>query len=161
MAKPPAFNINSIPVNINSPKSPRYYKYSIADVLAKTVGTVAMTTVRDVYFTSAKYGYDRKGRITLYGKTLTVDEDGRRKHTPQFFAQDPHYSGRLYNCKAIMASCDCLFFLYFCEVAWWSKGLSEIRYSNGALPEITNPKLRIFCCKHLLRLGLTTVSKKF
>jgi hypothetical protein len=161
MAEPIKFNIDSIPVNINSPRSPRYYKYTIADVLAKTVGTVAMRTVKDVYYVSSKYGYDRRGHITLFGRTITRDDEGNRPHKAQFYAQDPNYSGRLYNCKAIMASCDCLYWLYFCEYAWWSKGLAEIRYSNGAYPNITNPKRHIFCCKHLLRLGLVTVSKKF
>jgi hypothetical protein len=47
-------------------------------------------------------------------------------------------------------SCDCEDFLYRFEVANKSHGASDVQHSNGARPNITNPKLKPGICKHLL-----------
>lgn len=96
------------PQSLFSPKSPRNYKYSIADMLVKTTGNIAMVTVKQVTFIKAKYGYTRRGHLALYCQTLTSDEEGKRRHNMWWAAKDPHYSGRLWNCKSIMAGCDCV-----------------------------------------------------
>ncbi len=49
-------------------------------------------------------------------------------------------------------SCSCGDNLYRWEVANTLKGASDIEYSNGEMPFITNPKLRASLCKHLLAL---------
>lgn len=88
-------------------KSPRKYKMSVKDLVARSEGTRQLEYVLDVYYMSSKYGYGRSGRVTLNGVTLTVDDEGQRHHYPQLMAQNPHYDGRMFNCPAVMASCDC------------------------------------------------------
>lgn len=52
----------------------------------------------------------------------------------------------------VRCSCSCPDFLYRWEVALNNKGAAEIEYSNGALPNITNPQMRPASCKHLVCL---------
>jgi hypothetical protein len=146
---------------VDSQSSPRNLKYGIKDLIRFTRGTVAMKTVEHVTFRSAQYKYDRIGRIAFECITAT-NEPGQRQrlHRMRFYAQDPFYSGRICDAPAVMATCDCLYWLYRCEYAWWSKGLGEIIYSNGAYPLVTNPLRRIYMCKHLLRSGSTAITKK-
>jgi len=49
----------------------------------------------------------------------------------------------------IWASCDCEWFLYYCEVALTKKGSSDVIYSNGENPKITNPRRLGIACKHI------------
>lgn len=49
--------------------------------------------------------------------------------------------------------CSCPFFLFNCEVALAKVGSSEIQYSNGKKPAITNPKQVPYLCKHLEKLA--------
>ncbi len=152
---------SAVPTLKPSPMAPRKYNFKIGDLLVKTAGTIAMKTVEHVSFRSAKYKYDRLGRIMLDVVTVTrIPGENQRLHRMQWYARDHNYSGPLYKCPAIMFSCDCKYWLYFCEYAWWSKGLAEIIYSNGEYPVTTNPGRRIYCCKHGLRSGLTMISKR-
>jgi hypothetical protein len=50
----------------------------------------------------------------------------------------------------VVVSCDCENFKFVDEVALWKTNASEARYSNGALPKITNPAMRKKLCKHLV-----------
>ncbi len=47
--------------------------------------------------------------------------------------------------------CSCEYFLYHCEVADTRKEASSIKYSNGALPNKTNPRFIPHICKHLIK----------
>lgn len=49
----------------------------------------------------------------------------------------------------LWASCSCPYFLYHCEVALQRSGSTDINFSNGKLPKITNPRLVRHCCKHI------------
>lgn len=46
-------------------------------------------------------------------------------------------------------SCSCEYFLYTAEVALYNKDSSDIRYSNGADPNIRNPQQIPIICKHI------------
>lgn len=50
----------------------------------------------------------------------------------------------------VWASCDCEYFLYHAEVALQKRGSSDINYSNGKLPKVTNPRLVAHACKHII-----------
>lgn len=69
------------------------------------------------------------------------------------------YGPRLVTAK-LWVSCDCPFFLYHAEVANTRKGSSDIIYSNGASPKITNPGGIPHLCKHAIsaiRAGALTL----
>lgn len=55
----------------------------------------------------------------------------------------------------IKISCDCDFHCYTCEVALNRWGASDIVYSNGEHPFVTNPRLVPSTCKH----GFVLLSK--
>jgi hypothetical protein len=54
---------------------------------------------------------------------------------------------RQMKCKV---SCDCEDFKYRMEVALHAKGAADIKHSNGARPNVTNPDMDAGLCKHLL-----------
>jgi len=52
--------------------------------------------------------------------------------------------------------CSCEWFKYVCEVSLWKEKSSDIKYSNGADPDTTNPRQIPVICKHIfaaLRAG--------
>ena len=53
----------------------------------------------------------------------------------------------------VQVSCDCEYFMFYCEYALNSVGAAEIRYSNGDVPLMTNPGLQPTLCKHLYKLA--------
>lgn len=81
--------------------------------------------------------------------TRTVDEnEGKpRKHIQSIYLMNQSKLS-INNCR-VHVSCDCDFFLYYCEVALFRIGSASIIYSNGKAPNVTNPRMIPFCCKHL------------
>lgn len=69
--------------------------------------------------------------IKLYGKPM---KDGRMKPNNRAWVH-----------------CTCPYFLYYNEVALAARGSSEVISSNGALPNIRNPRMKPYLCKHLFR----------
>lgn len=55
--------------------------------------------------------------------------------------------------------CQCPYFLYHCEYALARVGSSEIDYSNGKRPLITNPNNIPYLCKHLYKAGPLVVKE--
>lgn len=49
----------------------------------------------------------------------------------------------------VWASCSCPYFLFHCEVALQKTGSTDINFSNGKMPKITNPRLVKHACKHV------------
>ncbi len=49
----------------------------------------------------------------------------------------------------VWASCSCSYFLFHCEYALSKSGSTDINFSNGKMPKITNPRLVRHCCKHI------------
>ena len=49
--------------------------------------------------------------------------------------------------------CSCPYFLFTLEFALWKSGNSEIKYSNGKPPRVTNPTFSVWLCKHLFASG--------
>ena len=54
--------------------------------------------------------------------------------------------------------CSCQYFCFFCEVALTKHGSSKVKFSNGASPVYTNPRLRPCACKHILYLAAIIVA---
>lgn len=67
----------------------------------------------------------------------------------------------LHKQKHVLVSCQCDFFLYYCEVALNHWGSARIKYSNGEHPGVTNPQLQPLLCKHLVKLAKTVIEEKF
>lgn len=49
----------------------------------------------------------------------------------------------------VWASCSCAYFCFHVEVALQKSGSTDINFSNGKMPKITNPRLVRHCCKHI------------
>lgn len=107
-----------------------------------------------VKLTNVKVGYDEDGKAYIYCKSYSthrLNEDGqlvknleKRRYVT--------YIKFIDNKLNVIVSCSCDDFLFREEVALERKGAAEIYYSNGEMPTTTNPKLKPYCCKHLVAL---------
>ena len=88
-----------------------------------------------------------KGYAVMRGRTLTADN--QHQHTIRcFFPADEH---SLTPNSKIIVDCTCKRHAFYYEVANAHKGNSFLYRSNGARPEITNPRMRVGLCKHSFR----------
>lgn len=53
----------------------------------------------------------------------------------------------------VKVSCDCEWFMYYCEYALSKWGAANIKFSNGEPAYTTNPGNVALICKHLYALG--------
>ena len=94
-----------------------------------------------------------------FGKVEYQEEDGIKMKMVEAYAQsqegDGGYRILLYftgkgPTSKVWASCECPYFLYHAEVALQKRGSTDINFSNGKLPKITNPRLVAHACKHVV-----------
>lgn len=52
--------------------------------------------------------------------------------------------------KRVLVSCDCEFFLFYCEYALSTWGAARIKYSNGEPAVVRNPGNVPLVCRHLV-----------
>lgn len=97
----------------------------------------------------------RKQRNALVTTTKTRPGPGENRyhyHNQRVYPVDRSYTGTLAACPAVKVSCTCERHLYTYEVALWKRGAADIIYSNGAMPNETNPRLIPGCCKHIIQV---------
>lgn len=92
-----------------------------------------------------------------FGKVEYIEEEGIRykKVEAKALGEGGVYDLLLYfrgkgATSKMWGSCSCPYFLYHCEVALTKKGSSDINYSNGKLPKVTNPRMVSHACKHII-----------
>lgn len=61
----------------------------------------------------------------------------------------------------IWISCDCEFHCFYCEVALYRQGASDIIFSNGKYPHVTNPRCAPVVCKHAIALFKKLKNKRW
>lgn len=103
-----------------------------------------------------KTGYDSEGHAYIAAQTYSthvVTEKGvvLRNPSPSKYVTMITFVNKKLDCKV---SCSCADNMFRWEVANWYKNASEIEYSNGERPRITNPRLNPGLCKHLFYLFL-------
>jgi hypothetical protein len=54
--------------------------------------------------------------------------------------------------KRVVVSCDCEFFMFYCEYALTTWGAARIKHSNGEPAVVRNPGNLPLVCKHLVKL---------
>ena len=124
--------------------TPPYIKNNAAEVIIKSLQEA--TTKGGFPGIRAKaLSVGNKGQRHIYG----LDIIGKEKDIP------------LSKQKHVLVSCQCDFFLYYCEVALNHWGSSRIKYSNGENPVVTNPQLHPLMCKHLVKLAKTVIEEGF
>lgn len=94
----------------------------------------------------SKYGgqivKDQTGEYREFRRLVKCD-DGNRKTIVRFY-------GPLNVNTRVWCSCSCPYFLYHCEVALTLRGSSSIIFSNGKMPNQTNPRRIPYVCKHVI-----------
>lgn len=95
------------------------------------------------------------GLPAIRAKTVSINNLGNNRRRTTY---DTNIIGKeigipLHKQKHVLVSCNCDFFLYYCEVALNHWGSARIQFSNGEHPGVTNPGLHPLMCKHLTRLA--------
>jgi hypothetical protein len=114
---------------------------------AATIQIMRATTARTVYGEECSTAFKFKVRDQRSTRQPPVS------HTAYVWAQDPEYRGRLTDRNIrIKVSCSCESFLFKSEYALNYYQASVIHFSNGQPPNVTNPGLIPFACKHLEKI---------
>jgi len=122
---------------------------------------VAKTQLANSSYVQIKSVQKHKTKPLIKFTTITREPGQQpRMHTQRIYASDPNYVGPLYLCPSIRIACDCGNNLFQWEVANVYRGVSDVIYSNGDFPIVTNPGLRPGCCKHILKCLLFMVYAK-
>jgi len=101
-----------------------------------------------------KTGRDKKGFATAVAKTYTPTEYNVRGQRVNARDKNKYVSSvKFIDAKLnVKVSCSCPDFCFRYEVANHVKGAADVIYSNGEIPESTNPEMRPGLCKHLIAL---------
>lgn len=98
----------------------------------------------------------------FWALTITrIPGQSPRKHFCKIWPRDPKYIGKISECPHVLVTCDCERNKFKWEVANNVHKVSPIRYSDGSMPNETNPNLRYGPCKHLVRLGRVLLNKRW
>lgn len=54
--------------------------------------------------------------------------------------------------RRVIVSCDCEFFMFYCEYALTTWGAARIKFSNGEPATVRNPSNLPLVCKHLVKM---------
>ena len=121
--------------------TPPYIKSNADDVVVKTL----------------KEATTKGGLPGVRAKTQTVRSKNRQVYDTSIVGKQAGIP--VSQQKHVLVSCSCGFFTYYCEVALNHWGSANIKYSNGAHPDVTNPGLHPLMCKHLVSLAKTVVEE--
>ncbi len=100
-----------------------------------------------------------RGVALHFGKVEYVEENGIKMKKVEAMAasQDGdgnyrllmYFTGKGPTAK-VWASCECPYWLFHVETALSKRGSTDVIYSNGKLPKVTNPRLVSHACKHVV-----------
>lgn len=106
-----------------------------------------------------KRGWDSRGLGFVACKSYSTKEWDPNK---QRYVPNPRIKSRYVTVIIFLdqrlhveVGCSCPDFRYRQEVALNHKRAAEVLYSNGELPKIRNPQMKVYCCKHLYKLWQT------
>ena len=122
--------------------------------IIKRAEPARVANARFVRLVSYKTGYTQEGFAYAACRsysTHVIGPDGRRVRNPN---RERHTTVVLFLDKKLHVnlSCSCGDFTYRWETALHHHGAADIEYSNGEMPNSTNPYLSPQCCKHLVAL---------
>lgn len=114
-----------------------------------------------VRFSNLKTGYDKAGLAYIAGKARSIAKvDVRGNVVPN---HDKHQYVTIFKFLdkklRVKVSCSCADFMYRAEVALSRAGAADVYYSNGEMPEVTNPRLIPYICKHLVAFRILLKQK--
>lgn len=139
-------------------KSGREYKLDGLSLkgLIRATPPFIKNNAHEVLIKSLKPATTKGGFPAIRAKALSVGNKGQRHvYSTDIIGKEKDIP--LSKQKHVVVSCQCDYFLYYCEVALNHWGSAKIKYSNGEHPHTTNPQLQPMLCKHLIRLAGTII----
>jgi hypothetical protein len=98
-----------------------------------------------------KYGKAKTkgGHTALQAICQTVFPQRHKPHKCHVIGLDPE-KNKVAGQKRVIVSCDCEFFLFYCEYALSTWGAARIKHSNGEPAVVRNPGNVPLVCRHLV-----------
>lgn len=136
-------NSNKVSVSFNKPTvgkdSRGYFRRVMASARTNAAGKKTKRIELRFYWPKGRskaehYVPEELRKKELHGQPYLGPEEA-----PKFTTETP-----------VWVSCSCAYFLFHCEVADAESDNSDIKYSNGKGPSITNPNHVAHLCKHLI-----------
>lgn len=142
------------------PAAPKQYKLDGLSLKAlyKATPPYIKNNAHDVLVKQLQQATTKGGFPAVKAKILSVTNKKRHVYGAHIIGKEADIP--LYKQKHVLVSCQCDFFLYYCEVALNHWGSAKIKFSNGEHPHITNPQLHPMMCKHLVKLTETVMEHK-
>jgi len=155
----------STPRNRTIPRgvvAPRPEPVSLRKALMAARGTVDWKNSKWVRVSRVVQLSDNTRRKVLRCETITEKPNTppERGHFCSFRPLDPAYTGALSKCPAIVFDCNCHRWLFVWEFAMFYRGAARLLRSNGEYPEVTNPRLNLGICKHLIVGAQALISRR-
>lgn len=93
--------------------------------------------------------HTKGGHSALKGICQTRNPKIHEPHQWSVIGLDPDQP-KLSKQKRVLVSCDCEFFMFYCEYALSTWGAARIKFSNGEPAHVRNPGNVPLVCKHLV-----------
>lgn len=144
----------------NNTKSKKNQGMTLSQLAARTTMD-RIERARHVKLLQTKIGHNAEGQGFIAAQTTTtrkVDPHGRlvRVTSGSKYVTMITFVDKKLHC---IVSCSCDDNLFRWEVANTKRKASEIEYSNGENPVVTNPKLNPGLCKHLYAVFVSVRSR--
>lgn len=123
---------------------------SITGLLKNTPAYVKLTARDTVTLKSYKSAQTKGGHPALKG-ICKSDRKGAPPHRCSVIGLDKDQA-KISKQKRVLVSCECEFFMFYCEYALTTWGAARIKYSNGEPAVVRNPANVPLVCKHLVKL---------
>ena len=105
----------------------------------------------------------KTNRPVAAGQMVTYDiwrkDRVRRVHDSYIIGMDDDQDKPIHRHTKVLVQCSCENFVFVWEYANATVGASRLIYSNGEPPRMTNPRLAVGLCKHLVALAKIIMEK--
>ena len=125
------------------------YGYSIKKMLRSVPPRVYEKATEGDVHVIRRQKRGRSDRRVYWFMTSTSENGVTRQHEQIITVKDG--AKTLGASKDLWFDCDCKNFQFAIDYAAWKKGASRLKYSTNEPPTRTNPQMKVYPCKHLLR----------
>lgn len=125
--------------------------YSARELLTKGMKNPDSINAYWVHVIDYKKLIAKDKRLTVAYVTQTRNPGEKpRRHKLRISARDQKYRGLICEAPKVIVTCDCHRHTFKWEYALWNGGAAKLINGNGEPPVITNPRMLIRVCKHLI-----------
>lgn len=124
---------------------------SILGILKNTPAYVKATSREEVVVKKYRAAVTKGGHHAMQAVCVSTKHKSPTPHKCSVIGLDKDKSN-VSGQRRVVVSCDCEFFMFYCEYALSTWGAARIKYSNGEPAVVRNPGNVPLACKHLVKV---------